>query len=244
MTFAAAADFRVGDVLSRSFSLLSTNIVPFGSICLLLGFPSFLISILATQINAPSDSALGMVLIAASSLFYLLRYAAVGALTYGALQELRNHHPTVGECIGRGFAAMPAVLVVSVIVVGGIFIGSLFLVVPGLILAVLWWIAVPAVVGERKGVFAALGRSAELTKGYRWQVFGLVLVVLLIHVIVILAFVQLAGVFGAIGAPMFAVWIFGALITVFEPVITTVGYHSLCVAKEGPDANQVATVFD
>ena len=44
---------------------------------------------------------------------------------------------------------------------------SLALIVPGLIVYVMLCVALPVCLIERKGVFASIGRSAELTRGHR-----------------------------------------------------------------------------
>ena len=54
-------------------------------------------------------------------------------------------------------------------------IGFLLLVVPGVWLTLVLWVALPAVVVERAGL-RAITRSAELTKGFRVPIFALVLI--------------------------------------------------------------------
>jgi uncharacterized membrane protein len=58
-------------------------------------------------------------------------------------------------------------------------IGFVFLIVPGLIVMVIWWVVVPVTVLERPGVFAAFGRSQELVRGNAWNVFGVIVLVFL-----------------------------------------------------------------
>lgn len=62
-------------------------------------------------------------------------------------------------------------------------IGFFLLIVPGLYVLALLYVYVPAIVFERAG-FSALGRSEELTKGYRWAIVGIILVVLVINWII------------------------------------------------------------
>jgi hypothetical protein len=47
-------------------------------------------------------------------------------------------------------------------------------------LAVMWAVTLPAVVGETSNIFRAFGRSRALTRGNRWRIFGLALLVLLL----------------------------------------------------------------
>ena len=43
-------------------------------------------------------------------------------------------------------------------------------------MATAWIMAVPAQVVEQPGVFGAIGRSADLTRGHRWPIFGLMII--------------------------------------------------------------------
>ena len=47
----------------------------------------------------------------------------------------------------------------------------------------MWFVTLPACVLERTGPIRSLSRSAFLTKGHRWRVFGLILLVLLVNLI-------------------------------------------------------------
>ena len=59
-----------------------------------------------------------------------------------------------------------------------VLIGSL-LIVLGLVVATIWFVAIQAVVVERLSVFESLRRSQELVRGNFWRVFGVMLCVIL-----------------------------------------------------------------
>lgn len=61
-----------------------------------------------------------------------------------------------------------------------IFLGLLLLLVPGLVLMTWWVVIVPAVILENAGARAALGRSRELVRGWGWNVFGVIVVTVLV----------------------------------------------------------------
>lgn len=65
----------------------------------------------------------------------------------------------------------------------GIGIGFLLFIVPGLILLTIWAVIAPVIVVERSGVIDAFGRSRELVRGNGWQVFGVIVCVVLITAI-------------------------------------------------------------
>jgi hypothetical protein len=93
--------------------------------------------------------------------------------------------PLIGECLLFGI---------------GVAIGLFLLVVPACFLLTIWAVIAPAIVIEGKGVRAAFGRSRDLVRGFRWPVFGVVVVALLITA---LTSVILDGVAAAIvGGPL------------------------------------------
>jgi uncharacterized membrane protein len=126
----------------------------------------------------------------------------------------------------------------------GIMIGFILLVFPGTILAVMWFVSTPACVVERLGPLSSMGRSRELTKGHRWKIFGMLVLVVLgaaIVNVIIEVLLRLTGssIIVTLGTLAWAgVW--GAFYAIFG-VVT---YHDLRVAKEGVDVHQIAAVFD
>jgi hypothetical protein len=87
-------------------------------------------------------------------------------------------------------------------------------------------------------------RSSQLTKGHRWKVFGLMILLIVISAV---GSGVIASSFTAIGGTAFAIvgdvlWngIWGA----FYAIAVVVTYHDLRVAKEGIDIDQIASVFD
>jgi uncharacterized membrane protein len=106
------------------------------------------------------------------------------------------------------------------------------------------WVAVPVTVIERPGVFASLSRSAVLTKGYRWRIFGAYLLITLLVAI-------LFGVIAVVVAPLVGVsatilveWLGSAASSAVGAVLSAVGYFRLRSIKEGVDIEDVAKVFD
>lgn len=59
----------------------------------------------------------------------------------------------------------------SLIISVAVFFGCIALIVPGVLLFLMWSLAVPAKVLENKGMFEAMSRSMDLTKGSRGRIF-------------------------------------------------------------------------
>jgi len=71
----------------------------------------------------------------------------------------------------------------------------------------MYYVATPVCIAENEGVFGSMSRSAQLTKGHRWQIFG-ILVLIWIASVIITVLIEALGVgLGAIpGFILTQVW--------------------------------------
>ncbi|HVM84997.1 MAG TPA: hypothetical protein VMW18_13995 [Candidatus Binatia bacterium] len=256
-SFAAGASrFEVGRVISTSLAVLMRNLVPFGIISLLIGIPYFIINFWAASTfgEFQADVATGVERQGGVSgifgmvgigliVFMLTNTLTQAAINYGTFQDLRGQRASFGDCLGRGLAMLPKVVVAAILASIGIGIGSMLLLIPGIILSLMWWVFVPAIVVENAGITDSLGRSSSLTSGHRWGIFGLLFLVGVAQGLV--GFV--AGLIGSIGGTVLS-QILDILVTVvfiaFTSVMTAVGYYYLRAEKEGIQIDDIARVFD
>ena len=84
-------------------------------------------------------------------------------------QLLRAVTPVLGQLI-----------LVGIVAGIGILIGFILIIIPGLILATLWSVAAPVVVLEHPGGLRAFGRSRELVRGNGWNVFAVILLLVIL----------------------------------------------------------------
>jgi hypothetical protein len=131
------------------------------------------------------------------------------------------------EQLFRGVAPIVLPLIGLSILLGiGVGIGLILIIVPGLFLLTIWSVAAPSLVIERKGVFAAFGRSRELVRGHGWQVFGVILVVFALSIVISIIAAILASGLGTVGVAI-AQWILDILLAPFTALIGAVLYFSL-----------------
>ncbi|HUH80198.1 MAG TPA: hypothetical protein VLZ06_02630 [Solirubrobacteraceae bacterium] len=83
---------------------------------------------------------------------------------------------TPGQLLRAATPVLGQLILVGVVAALGIMAGFILLVVPGLILLTLWSVAAPVVVIENPGVFPALRRSRLLVRGNGWQVFAVIMI--------------------------------------------------------------------
>ena len=253
MTTTSVVHFGVGNVLSQGWDVFSKNLVPFGIIALAVTFPSFLYQLIngAAAVTTDATTADGSFYVGRSVagggafiavlIELVLRQVAAGAISYGVFQEMRAQRADLGDCLRRAGALVFVVTVVAIVSVVAKILATILLIVPGLIVAAMLWVAVPVAVVERPGVIGSLARSAVLTKGNRWAVFGIMLLIGIGNMVASYLVDRIAGV-AAPGA--FVSWIVAAAITAYAASVTAVGYCSLRFAKEGVGIDEIARVFD
>ena len=77
----------------------------------------------------------------------------------------------------------PTLLGLAVMQTIAIGLGLVLLIIPGLIATAAWLLTAPVLMAERTGLVGAFFRSPDLTRGYRWRVFILIVAYCLIFVI-------------------------------------------------------------
>jgi hypothetical protein len=247
-----SAQFSIGAVIGSSFGVYARNFVSFSILALLIGAISLVLGLLMPQpteaemmAGQVSWGAIGLGAIAA----ILVNGLTQAAIIYGTFQDLRGQKAGIGDCIARGLATMIPVIVGSILLSLGIGIAALFLIIPGIILALMWWVYIPVIVVEGKGVMGSFGRSRELTRGRRWHILGLLIVVILLSVVAsfIVGLVVGVAVLGGGGSVLVASilqYVVMSIVTAFSAILVAVGYYYLRAEKEGINIDDIARVFD
>jgi hypothetical protein len=201
---------------------------------------------------------------------FILAFLAQAALVRVTVEDLNGKRPAIGDCIQMALRSfLPAlgigvVVFLAMLVVGfvAVFIASLipflgWLIALAMMVAAAIWllsisIAIPVVVQEREGVFGSISRSRQLTKGSRWSIFWLFLIIGVVAIIIQLGFslvlglgVASAGGISFMGAVVAAIG--SSLVsTIFSTVISVtiaVVYVELRQVKEGTGVEELAEIF-
>jgi hypothetical protein len=138
-----------------------------------------------------------------------------------------------GELFREVAPVLPRLLIVSVLAAMGAVIGMICFIVPGLFLVTIWAVVGPAVVVERVGVGTAFSRSRELVRGNGWQVFGLLLLLLLLA-FAIAFFGALITEASSDAVGRFAEVLVGALVSPISALVPVVLYFTLRRAHGEP----------
>jgi hypothetical protein len=223
-------------------------------------------------VGSPAMMAGRLWIIALISMITLVIYLCLymfgqGVLLTGAFQRLRGEPLHVGAALQRASARFLPLVAASILVtlaLMGVALGCFAIVwvlsrvlggfatvlglgtfIPMIMLYVMWSVVVPACLVEGLGPVASMTRSADLTRGHRWQIVGIMLLLILIAIAVLI-----------VVGMLFAVLRFNPIVLLVVEVALTVAwtayldctiimtYHDLRVAKEGVDTAQIASVFD
>jgi hypothetical protein len=120
------------------------------------------------------------VLISVAGVFWIQ-----GALVL-AVDDVRDGRAdlSISETLSRVRPRLNTLTLAGLLAALGITAGFLLLIVPGLVLLTLWLLIVPAIMLEGRGVMESFGRSRELVSGHGWNVFGVIVLTILILIAV------------------------------------------------------------
>ena len=224
------ASFTIRGVLRTSFEVWKRNFLPFTLIAALCYAPELVLRLLM-----PSED-WDLYSIATTTLINALIASAV---TYGVIMELQGTRPPAARSIARGLAQLGPALGVTVVSALAIIGGLLLFVVPGVIVLLMLFVAVPVAVTERLGVMAALHRSRELTHGHKWTLCWVYLILAILSYGLQMTLEDVLG-----GGTQAYVW-FALDVTwgLFVAVVAAVAYTQLRQVKEGVQVPQLARAF-
>jgi uncharacterized membrane protein len=238
MTDAAMAtgrEFRIGPIFSRAWHIYAANFIVLTLVAIVISLPN----LLSGEGQTPAVIARNVVVF----IFWMIvNTVGLAVILYAAFQAMRGRPVQITDAIRRGLSRL------------GISIGFLLLVIPGIMLFIRWSAALPACVVEGLGPLASMKRSAELTKGNRWKIFGMYVLVWLVGIVLIaiiggiifglIGAASVAGLSRGFGVGSVISLVLSAVLTAYVNVLLVMVYHDLRVAKEGVDTEQIAAVFD
>ena len=164
-----------GDVLGEAWGLYKAHwrhFLPLAFVVyVVLGLVSLLLSLALGWFGALLGSLVGLV-----GVFWLQGALSVavadvrdGRADLSISQSLERVRPRLASLIGAGLLAGL-----------GIVLGLILLIVPGLVLLTWWSVIVPVIVFEEVAAMESFGRSRALVRGNGWNVFGVIVLTVLL----------------------------------------------------------------
>jgi hypothetical protein len=148
------------------------------------------------------------VLISVAGVFWLQ-----GALVV-AVDDIRDGRAdlSISDTLTRVRPKLNTLTLAGLLAALGITLGLALLIVPGLVLLTIWLLIVPAIMLEGHGVLSSFGRSRELVRGHGWNVFGVIVLTVLILLAVVIGF-------GILDAAIDNAWV-GVLLDIATQTVT------------------------
>lgn len=249
MSFTAsgsAARLDIGQTLQDVLRVLLRNLGALALLGFLLaGAPvAAVYASIALGAQHPIFILLGLLGLAIS---FVTRPILYGAVIFRTARRLDGEPAPLGECLAAGrrrWGTMLGLTIWSGLLIG---LGYVFLVVPGIYLAVQWAVAGPVVVLRGRGISDSMDESARLTKGRRWAVLLFYLIVLIGLFVASLLLVIVESGLALLGSRLLNFVLENALnivlVDVSFPLVAAVLYRRLRGDAEGPPTAVLAEVF-
>lgn len=257
--------FEIGRVISRAFDVIAGNAVTFLTLAVVASLPTIAFRYWTTlqpgrvagAFGALEPNAFtGIFGMAALGFFiyYIFANLLAAALTHGTIVALNGRKPGIGECFATGLRHAIPLAIITFLATLGLILGFFLLIVPFFILLTMWAVLTPVRVAEQTSIGETFSRSAELTSGFRWHIFGLLVIYIVLTWIVALVVGMVAGVTmigagaGSLGQVSMVYVVangIGTIVTsLFGSTVIASTYYELRTAKEGVGPEQLAAVFE
>jgi hypothetical protein len=246
--------FSISRVISRAFDVVGRNLVTFFLLALIVQIPLSLINyynVTTTPAGLSQQELLARTfapqMLVAALIYVVLAVVLQAAILRGAITSLGGKSASLAECLSTGLRTFFPIVGVTILSVLGVALGFILLIVPGIMLLLRWSVAIPVRVMEGPGVLKAMGRSAELTRGHRWAILGVLVAFALISIglSIVLGLVTAAA--GMAGSAQIVVVVMTAITGMISLVLTSAAsasiYFELRSIKDGVGAEQLASVF-
>ena len=277
MTPLTMRPLSVGEILDQAFALYRKH---FGSLVLItvtcIGFPLVVFGGLAALTlfgtEAPSGSTYAVLFLLGVLGYLILSQIAAGASVFVVSEGYLGR--TIGPWTALGRAAPMIVPLIGLAILTGLVVGMGFLLglilffIPGFVLLSGLALGTPCLVLEGPvGPTEAMNRSWALTKGYKWRMFGLLIVSWVLIVVAVLGATLVASIVVSflVGSPLtdpsatetvsasarvggvlvqIVQLLVNVIISPFPYCVLTVAYYDLRVRKEGFDLEMLHAAME
>jgi hypothetical protein len=235
----------IGGVLDTTFQLYKSSLLKLIPLSLLLVIASCLQYIYIFARGAsPADPAAMLNLMTSWGYWLSLLAGVIGSTWITAATYLKvaaigtDGDLGIGAALQASLPRLPALVVMMILFMLAVMIGTLLLIIPGIILMVSLLLCYPTALFDNKGPVSALSESHRLVWGNWWRTFVMLSVGVIILVVIYLIVATIVGVIapflmvGGVGAEdvgLYALVSVG-LIFVFLSLLLTPFYISLGIA--------------
>ena len=263
---AVTNSFDFGRVLNRTVSAVINNFKSFFLIGFIIyGVPSIFVTLFGLYaakmdlffngLNLDENLVQALfisILFIGLGIYLYLSLWLTGGLTVASLAAFNNEPVDIKKSLRETRHLVWRLLRMSLLFLMGMLLGLILLIVPGIIFYCMYCVAAAALVAEDESVTGSLSRSSDLTDGYKWWVFLLIVIYLLVSIAIELFSLIPIKVIGLVLNDHFVIGSLGlitkGLTNTFTNIISIVGltslYYELRLAKEGIGSESIYEIFD
>ncbi len=273
--------FGIGRVLGNSFAVIGRNLgLLIGLAALFSALPAFVLNLLNYRsidgIEYDDDVIDPMlntpwIAVVFGLIYFVLALLFQSALVRATIEDLNGKRPALGDCVRTALRSILRTLGVALVVffamvlalvaaslagvavpVYGAAIVFLALLIPGAMWLLSVSVSVPVLIQERLGVFGSISRSRALTKGSRWSILGLLLILFVAAMALQFVFGLALGLAFAFTGKLSTPGLIASSIggTVVSTAVSTlisvaiaVSYVELRRVREGTSVDELAEIF-
>ena len=196
-------ELSVGEILSLTFNLYLSKFLqfflPFLISGIIIGIFTYAITSSFPIPTPPSAtpsyeelitwlfavlSAIIVIGILSGLVLWIVGTTITGVVIKNASDQIEKGTSNLGVSFNFAISKLPSLLVAQFVASILIAIGMLLLIVPGIIIAIMFSLVIPAIIVEQQGAFESLGRSRRLVSNRWLKTFALLLVLSIIVLIV------------------------------------------------------------
>ena len=236
----------IADVWGTTQHVLRTNLSSIVLACAFVEVPFTLIDLLFVMNGSTTPGLIGIIQTVARGWLY----AVVVSLTMASLE---SRPMRFGEAAGIARGATGRVFGVLFVQGLGVVLGSIFLVVPGILVWIWTSLAVAICVHERAGVMDSIQRSTDMTVGHRGSIFllglsltpivFLIIMIAMVPVVLLEGQPGMAGSVGVSAAAVVAVAVMQSTYSVLLAAVMAVAYARIHEMTRGVDAAGIAEIM-
>lgn len=252
-TFGGRQRFDLGRVIERTFGSIGDNAATLLlSALLFVGLPQALWGLVSA--NWVTEYGWGIAFLGGVGGWIVTMACSVllqGVVTHTVVADLLGKKASMGESVSAALRSFWLLLGVGVLGGLAIALGTLLLIVPGVFLMLIWFVAGPVAVAERgMSLGEVFERSQKLTENHRWTLLLLGVIYVVAAWVIMLMIGMIAGV--ASGGDMTQMNAIVVVVTAVAQALTSLiaaagvaaVYVELRTVKEGAAHQSVAAIFE
>lgn len=228
-------------LLSDSFQTFLAKLPAFLTINLVCLSPAGVLYVFMMN-SATNENQILTALLTYTGFEMFLGFIACGATVYATVEYLAGHELTVGDALVKGLKLLPMVLGVSIVSILWIMGASILLIIPGIIMSLSLYVAIPIAVTEDLGIMDSLRRSRELMYGSRAELFVAIFILFIVQAVANSGIEMATKGQGAVVVASTRIAI-GVIFTTISSIMASIAYVQLREAVDDIDAEELSKVF-